>query len=182
MRVSLPSPWFTAQRGEGGAAVPLCGDHGIGAPRAEWVRHPPRGSGCATLQGAVGRDSGVGLERVCMERWSCRKRNARVERCKGTLQMNLEGWVRMCGGHWPLPPGPSKGWATVASLGGCGGLETHRVLLTLQAGMGGQWVSCCLLQSYCCQGPGRFSFPPALPLPQVRVTRSDSFCLIAHQR
>ena len=49
-------------------------------------------------------------------------------------------------------------------LGGCGGLETHRVLLTLQAGMGGQWVSCCLLQSYCCQGPGRFSFPPALPL------------------
>lgn len=29
------------------------------------------------------------------------------------------------GGHWPLPPGPSKGWATVASSGGCGGLEAQ---------------------------------------------------------
>lgn len=85
----------------------------------------PEQNGCTTLQEAVGRVSGVGLVRVCMEYWSCRKRNARVERCKGTLQMNLEGWVRMCGGHWPLPPGPSKGWATVASLGGCGGLEAQ---------------------------------------------------------
>lgn len=44
-----------------------------------------------------------------------------MERWKGTLQMNLEGWVRMRRGHWPLPPGPSRGWAMLASLGACGG-------------------------------------------------------------
>lgn len=108
VRVSLPPPWFTAQRGEGGAAVPVwrpChrgSQSRVGAP-------PPGGSGRGFWSGAGRHVRGVpGWEAV-----------------RGLCKRTRRGGSGCAGGHWPLPPGPSKGWATVASSGGCGGLEAQ---------------------------------------------------------
>lgn len=47
------------------------------------------------------------------------------EAVRGLCKRTRRGGSGCAGGHWPLPPGPSKGWATVASSGGCGGLEAQ---------------------------------------------------------
>lgn len=151
--------------------MPSCGDMASGLPEQ---------SGCTTVQGAVGRASGVGLGK-CVEHWSCRKLETLGWKggrglCRGTWRggsgcAGVTGLFRLgpqedgqCWPHW-VPVG-GQGHSLKAWMKN----QCHPGMRLLQPGAGGQpSLTGCVCRA------GR---PDVLSSPQV--TRPCSYSRKSH--